>query len=274
VPVKVVLIAQTLPIVRVGMQRQLTAAAFDSAGGQLGNRVFSWSTSNSAIVDVTQAGIITGKTLGSATITVTVDGVSQSTVATVRAVPLRTIDVTPLQVGILAGETQQFTATARDSLGAVVSTPMQWISGNTQIATVNIGTGLATGNAPGTVTISAVASSDLNGANQQVIGTANLVVNAQPAKTVTAVPSPATVKLGNTATLQIDVRDAAGNQLFGRQLVANPADPTIVAPSANSSANQVQVRGLALGTTTVTIQVLNSVTGNVEASTVVTVTVN
>jgi hypothetical protein len=62
--------------VAVGATTQLTATPKDAAGNSLTNRVVDWSTSNATIATVSQAGLVTGVTPGSATITATVEGVA------------------------------------------------------------------------------------------------------------------------------------------------------------------------------------------------------
>lgn len=79
-----------------------------------------------------------------------------------------TVTVTPGSASIVAGATQQFTATAADAAGASLTTSYSWSSADTAVATVDAA-GLATAVAAGTTTIRATAA---NG----VIGEATLTV--------------------------------------------------------------------------------------------------
>jgi surface protein len=64
--------------------------------------------------------------------------------------------VTPAEATIDAGGTQQFTATVSDLHGVPLSASVTWLSGETDVATVNA-SGLATGATEGTATITATA---------------------------------------------------------------------------------------------------------------------
>ncbi len=75
--------------------------------------------------------------------------------------------VTPATATISAGQTQQFTATLTDLHGNTITGPVSWTTSNAAVATID-GSGLATGVAPGTVTVTATSG----GAS----GTATLVV--------------------------------------------------------------------------------------------------
>ncbi|HYO45308.1 MAG TPA: Ig-like domain-containing protein [Gemmatimonadota bacterium] len=78
------------------------------------------------------------------------------------------VTVSPSTATILAGETQQFTATLTDLHGNPLSgPPITWASDNTGIATVD-GNGLATAESEGTTTITAL--------SQNISGTATLTI--------------------------------------------------------------------------------------------------
>ncbi len=81
-----------------------------------------------------------------------------------------TVTVSPVSGSIVAGGTQQFTAQAYDGAGNPVTTTFTWSSSDTGIATVST-SGLATGVAAGSATISATSA---NG----VTGSASLTVTA------------------------------------------------------------------------------------------------
>ena len=87
------------------------------------------------------------------------------------------IQIVPGSVSIGTGANQEFTATAQLSDGSTknVTNSVQWSSSDTSIASVNAG-GVATGVAPGTVTITATSRSVHSMATLQVTGAAaNLV---------------------------------------------------------------------------------------------------
>lgn len=84
------------------------------------------------------------------------------------AQPVATVTVAPTTASIEVGTTQQFSATARDANGTVVSTTFTWTSSNSSVATVS-SSGVASGVAEGTATITATSA---NG----IAGTASLTV--------------------------------------------------------------------------------------------------
>ena len=69
----------------VGGTRQLTAVARDAAGNPLPDRIVRWSTSNPAVLWVSDSGLITARTAGFATITAESDTKSRSVPVTVCA---------------------------------------------------------------------------------------------------------------------------------------------------------------------------------------------
>ena len=118
--------------------------------------------------------------------------------------PVATVDVTPATASIQVNQTVQLTATPKDASGnPLAGRAVTWTSGNTSIATVNT-TGLVTGKAAGSATITATSE----GKN----GTATVTVTAPP-------PPPNTAPSVN----------AGGNQTvllaLGYQLNASFTDP-------------------------------------------------
>src|SRR5438309_9587880 len=73
--------------IEVGQSAQLAATPRDRSGHPLSGRPVTWATSNTAVATVDGAGLVTGATPGSATITATSQGVSGTAVVTVTAVP-------------------------------------------------------------------------------------------------------------------------------------------------------------------------------------------
>ena len=84
-PVVTIDIEPAAPGVAVGETVQLTATPRDASGEALSGRTVSWSSANPAIASVSQGGLVTGVTGGSAEITATIEGVQKSVTATVTA---------------------------------------------------------------------------------------------------------------------------------------------------------------------------------------------
>src|ERR1700693_600365 len=113
-----------------------------------------------------------------------------------------TVTVTPATASISVGNTQQFTAVAKDSTGnVIVGAIFTWSSDATSIATVN-SSGVATAVAQGTAHIKATTSG--------VNGTATLTVNP-PISSVTVSPSTATINVGQTQQFNAVAKDSQGN---------------------------------------------------------------
>src|SRR5438552_1524824 len=68
---------------QAGQTVQLTATPKDANGRALSGRAVSWSSSNTSVVTVSNAGVVSAVTLGSATITATSEGKSGTSSITV-----------------------------------------------------------------------------------------------------------------------------------------------------------------------------------------------
>ena len=134
---------------------QLTATLQDSAGNTLTGRTVTWASSASAVASVSTTGLVTGVTMGSATITATSEGQSGTATVTVTPVPVASVTVAPPAPALLVGATVQLTATPKDASGTALSgRSISWATNNASVATVSTG-GLVTGAAAGTATITA-----------------------------------------------------------------------------------------------------------------------
>src|SRR5207245_9591617 len=117
------------------------------------------------------------------------------------------------------GPTLQLTATPKDANGNPLSgRAITWSSNNTAVARVN-SSGLVTGVAAGSATITAT--------SEGKSGTSAVTVTAVPVASVTVTPSPATVQQGSTVQLTATPQDANGNPLSGR-VVTWSSDNTAV----------------------------------------------
>ncbi|MBS4008594.1 MAG: Ig-like domain-containing protein [Clostridium sp.] len=137
--------------VYLGNTRQLTSIVTPSNSLQ----AVAWSSNNPAVAAVNATGLVTSVTPGTALITAaTIDGTNLTATSTI-TVDVRpyaeNITVTPAALNVSIGATYQlvYAITPLDALQAVA-----WSSNNPAVATVNA-TGLVTGVAPGTATITA-----------------------------------------------------------------------------------------------------------------------
>jgi alpha-tubulin suppressor-like RCC1 family protein len=134
-----------------------------------------------------------------------------------------TVTVTPPSPGINPGETQQFTAVARDADNAVVpNVTWFWASSNHNAATISQ-TGLATGVGAGQATITAV--------GKGTPGSASLTVGAQQAHHLVFSVEPGSAVAGDplSPAVQVEIRDANNNR------VTSSRDPVTIAIATNPS---------------------------------------
>jgi uncharacterized protein YjdB len=143
-------------VLAIGQQQQYTATVVDSAGDPVTGTTLTWTSSEPAVATIDPSGLAVAVTVGGTAVTASASGVT-SNAATLQVVekPIATVEVTPTQATIAVGQTQPFTAVARDADGDPISgVTFAWTSGDTDIATVD-DSGLAHGVAPGTTSVTA-----------------------------------------------------------------------------------------------------------------------
>jgi uncharacterized protein YjdB len=236
VPVATVTVAPTNPSIVSGATVQLTATTKDILGGTLTGRTVGWSSDNPTVASVSGTGLVTGGIAGSATITATSEGKTGTSSVTVTAAPVATVALAPLTATIAPGATQTFTPTLKDANGnTLTGRAVVWQSSNTGVATVN-GSGVVTGGAEGTSTITAT--------SEGKTGTATVTVQGGAVATVTLAPPTASILIGGTQQLTATLKDAAGHVLT-RAI-------SWTSTSAATVSSSGLVTGAAAGTATVT----------------------
>ena len=164
----------------------------------LGRR-FAWASSNPSVASVTTEGLVTGTSEGSARITATSGGRAGTAQITVAARPAATVVMAPRQGRIGVGETLQLSATARDDRGAVLDDwAASWSSDDQGVATVTQ-SGLVTGVAPGSATVSV--------SRGGVSAAASILVEAPDVVAVPADPRPEIEALIESYRRAIESRD-------------------------------------------------------------------
>jgi uncharacterized protein YjdB len=239
IPVASVRITPSDPSVILGQTVQLTAIPQSSSGQDLTGRAVSWSSGAPSIAAVSQTGVVTGVSVGSAVVFASVEGVIGLVTVTVRQVPVATVVVTPPTASVAAGGTVQLSASARDASGGVLPGRLVgWSSSDEAVATVS-NTGLVTAVKVGTATITA--------SSEGKSGTSAVTVTGAPVASVTVTPPTASVVAGLTVTLEARTLDASGGTLTGRAVTWS---------SSNTGAATVSqsgvVTGVAPGTATIT----------------------
>lgn len=219
----------------------LRAVAYDAGGKVLSGRLVLWATSNADVATVDNAGVVTARGGGTATITATIDGESGSARATVAPVrlPVASVSVAPGTASVPAGGSVQLTATPRDASGAALTgRAVNWSTSNSAIATVS-SSGSVKGVSPGTATITATSEGES--------GRATITVTAVPVARVTVTPSSASVMVGASVQLTATVRDASDAELSGRSITWSSSNGAVAGVDAGG-----RVTGRLPGTATVT----------------------
>ncbi len=161
--VTTVSVSPTSASVQVGATTPLSATVKDQNGNPMTGQTVSWSSDKTGIATVNSSGVVSGVAAGSATITATSSGKSGTATITVTAAPppvpvVTTVTVSPGTVSVQVGSTSNLTATVKDQNGNTMSgQTVTWSSDNTNIATVN-SSGVVTGVAAGSATITATSS--------------------------------------------------------------------------------------------------------------------
>ena len=230
----------------VGATTTLQATVKDQNGNAMSGQTVTWSTDNASAATVNSAGVVTGVAAGTANITATSSGKSGSATITVSAAPpvVTTVAVSPPSASVVAGSTVTLQATVKDQYGNAMSgQSVTWSTNNSAAATVSQ-SGVVTGVAAGSATITAT-SSTKSGSSAITVTAAAPVVT-----TVTVAPPSASIVAGTTVTLQAIVKDQYGNTMAGQ---------TVNWTSSNTAAATVSpsgvVTGVAAGSATITAAV-------------------
>ena len=241
--VTTVTVAPTSASVVAGATTTLQATVKDQNGNVMTGQTVTWSTNNAAAATVNSSGVVTGVAAGSATITATSSGKTGTSSITVTAVApvVTTVTVAPTSASVVAGATTTLQATVKDQNGNVMTgQTVTWSTNNAAAATVN-SSGVVTGVAAGSATITATSSGKT--------GTSSITVTAvlPVVTTVTVAPTSASVVAGATTTLQATVKDQNGNVMTGQTVTWSTNNAA--AATVNSSG---VVTGVAAGSATIT----------------------
>ena len=138
----------------VGETKTLTVLQKNKVGAPLAGTALTWTSSATAVATVSSGGVVTAMAKGLAVITATnADGLSGGVMITVEA-PVASLDVISASTAVIKGGGLQLTPVAKDADGNVLTRPVTYSTSSAAVATVS-GSGLVTGVAPGTATITA-----------------------------------------------------------------------------------------------------------------------
>ena len=252
-PTTIAVAPATVRLTALGATEQLTAEVRDQNGNAMAGAAVSWASSAASVATVSSTGLVTAVGNGTATITATAGSASGSATVTV-AQEVSAVAISPAADTLVAGDTLRLAAEATDANGRPVAGPaFDWTSSDTLVAVVD-DLGLVTGVGAGEAEVTATAAG--------VTGRAELTV-VTPVPTTVAV-SPDTVALtalGQTAQLDVEVRDQIGRVMEGVPVSWSSADTTVAAvdstglvtAAGNGTATITATAGSASGSATVTV---------------------
>ena len=152
-----------------------------------------WSTSNASVASV-ENGVVTAKTIGTATITATAGDKSAACAISVVATPVSSVTLNKASATLKVGETVTLTATVKPD--DATEKTIYWSTSDASVAMVS--GGVVTAMKVGTATITA------NAGNKSA--TCSITVLATPVASVTLDKTSASLKVGETVALTATVR--------------------------------------------------------------------
>ena len=239
IPVGTVVVTPPTSNVTVGGFVQLSASVRDASGAELPGRLIGWTSSDDAIAVVSSTGRVSALKTGTVTITASSEGQSGTATVTVGPAPVASVSVTPPTASVTVGQTTTLQAQTLDASGGTLTgRTVTWSSDNTGTATVSQ-TGVVTGVAAGTATITAT--------SEGKSGTSVITVTSVPVATVSVAPTTLPLQVGQTGTLTATTRDAANNVLNGRAVTWSSGNSAIATVAPNGT-----VTAVAPGSATIT----------------------
>jgi uncharacterized protein YjdB len=229
------------PTVAAGASLTFTASG--------GTAPYSWSVNNPAVGNIGSTGVFTGISGGSVTVTATDSDGTQAS----QTVNVTQMNVTPNTTSVGVGQSVQFSVSGG-------TTPYQWSTSNTQIASINNATGVLFGNSAGSVVVTVTDANNIqvNSGLISVIATASvsvspnasvLAIGDQQVFTASGGSVPYTWQSSNPAVLSVNGQGVAtANGVGTASITATDSNGV----SGSSGLIQIQsVQVVAAGTTLV-----------------------
>jgi len=230
-PVASITLTPPTTSVRAGTSVTMLARPLDAAGNALTIRALAWSSDNTSVATVSDAGVVTTLTPGDARIAVSAFGKSATATVTVTPRTVASVVVAPSTASMRVGVTATLTAQTFDVDGLrLTGRLIAWNSGNTAVATVNA-QGVVTGVSPGAATITAI--------SEGRSGQAAVTVTVPPVQTVTLTPGLDTLGVGTTRTIAAVLRDAGGAVLTGRSVAWISSNAAVASVSSAGAVTAV-----------------------------------
>ena len=202
-------------------QLPLLAQVQDGSGADVPGAAITWTVQDPKIVSVSGTGLVTALAIGTSQVAANALGKSGLATITVTKPPVASVRLQPDQADVTVGATVQLSAAALDGNGTVMSDrAIAWTTSNPAVAAVN-GSGLVTGVASGTASITAASEGKSSSATVNV---------SQVVVRVDLNPTSVSVQAGQTQQFVATPRDPRGSVVTGRTVVwasDNPAVATV-----------------------------------------------
>ena len=262
-PVTAVSVTLPSPSLVSGQTQRAVATPRDATGAPLVDRPIVWQSSSLGIASVTDSGMITAASPGTAVISATSEGVRGEGTLTVLAplpAPVASVSVSLSPSSLVVGQTANATARLRDASGNdLTGRVVAWSSSNAGVATVTTG---------GVVSAVSAGSANIIASSEGKNGSASLTVSAPPppppvpVASVSVSPATSSLQVGGTVQLSAVTRDANNNVLTGRPVAWTSSNTVVATVSASGL-----VSALASGSATIT-----ATSGGVSGTAAITVT--
>ena len=224
-PVATVTITPAVNSITAGSRTTLRAVARSGTGKVLESATFKWSSSDSTVAVVNNAGVVTGRARGFAIIYAASQGKRGSVSVNVGPPPVTRVVATLPDSSILEGQVLDANASAMDSAGRPISgATIAWQSSNPGIATVTAA-GRVTALVAGNVNIIALAGGKT--------GVVPVVVARRAPTSMSIIPNPPTVGLGGTTQLSGAVLDQNGQKIVGPVISWTSDNPGLATVSSS-----------------------------------------
>jgi len=179
----------------------------DQSGDPVPGAAITWTVQDPKIISVSTTGLVTALALGTSQVAANALGKSGVATITVTKPPVVSVRLQPDQANVAVGATLQLSASALDANGTVMSDrAISWTTSNAGISDVN-GSGLVTGVAAGTATITATSEGKSSNATITV---------TQVVARVDLNPSSVSLQAGQSRQLVAVARDPQGNVVSWR----------------------------------------------------------
>ncbi|MDH5391833.1 MAG: Ig-like domain-containing protein [Gammaproteobacteria bacterium] len=232
---------------------QATGHYSDQSTQDLTDQV-SWQSTNDAIAEVTQAGLVTANSIGPADITASLGGQSSVSAITVTPATLSSISVTPGVVSVAAGTDVVLQATGiySDQTTQDLTTKVSWQSDNVAAEVTPLGR----------VTALAIGSANISASLGGINGTSVITITAATLNGISVTPGTVSLANGTSAVL-------AATGIYSDQSTQNLTDKVSwISDSAAAEVTQTgEVTALAIGTANISASM-----GGFTGDSVITVT--